>query len=318
MRALLYKDAKLTFLADHPIPARKSGEALVRVTLAGICNTDIEIAKGYMEFEGVLGHEFVGVVEEADTAELIGKRVVGEINCACGACETCANGLSRHCPHRTVLGIHGRDGAFADYLALPQANLHAVPDDLADEEAVFVEPLAAAFEILEQVSVSSSDRVAVLGDGKLGLLAAQVVAGAGCDPLLLGKHVSKLRIVYERGGRTAFLKCNTKQDLDIVVDCTGAAAGFNLACDLARPRGTVVLKSTVAGDAQLNLAQVVIDELTIVGSRCGPFRPALEALRKKEVAVKPLITAQYPFAEALEAFERAAVPGTLKILLDMT
>ncbi|MEW6355275.1 MAG: alcohol dehydrogenase catalytic domain-containing protein [Planctomycetota bacterium] len=318
MRALVYKDGQIAFRSDYPKPARPSGEALVRVLLAGICNTDLEITEGYMGFEGVLGHEFVGVVEEADGKDLVGRRVVGEINCACGACDLCRKGLPRHCPNRTVLGVQGRDGAFADYLVLPVENLHPVPDDLADDEAVFVEPLAAAFEVLEQVSVARLDRVAVLGDGKLGQLVVQVMARAGCDPLLLGRHVSKLRIAYDLGLRTTIAECNTESDFDLVVECTGSAAGFNLACHLARPRGTVVLKSTVAGDAPLNLARMVVDELTVVGSRCGPFPPAIDALRQRRIIVKPMITARYPLPDALYAFERASERSSLKILLDMT
>jgi len=315
MKALCFRNAMLDLVEDHPPPTVAPGEVLVRVSLAGICNTDLEIVKGYMGFEGVLGHEFVGVVEEAENGELVGKRVVGEINCPP---PDCPHEIARHCPDRTVLGIQNRDGAFAELLALPEGNLHVVPDEVADEQAVFVEPLAAAFEILEQVTMQPSDRVAVLGDGKLGLLVVQAVATTGCKPLLIGRHVSKLTVAYDLGFTTTSTLCNDESGFDFVVDCTGSAEGFDLACELTRPRGTVILKSTVAGGAELNLARVVIDELTVVGSRCGLFPPALEALRTGQVQVEPLIGARYPFAQAIEAFDKARERGMLKVLLDLS
>lgn len=317
MRSLLARNGKLEFITDHPDPRRRSGEALVRVRMAGVCNTDIEILKGYMGFQGVLGHEFVGIVEEADSPGLVGKRVVGEINCGCGACEACRRGMERHCAERTVLGIFRRDGAFADLLTLPERNLHLVPDEVPDEEAVFTEPLAAAFEILDQVPIKGSDRVAVLGDGKLGLLVAQVIATTGCRLVTLGKHASKLAILSRLGLRAEAAALNTEHNFDCVVDCTGSEAGLEAACDRTRPRGTVVLKSTVAGRSAIHLSGIVIHELTIVGSRCGLFAPAIEALRAKQVRTAPLVGARYPFSRAMEAMEKALERGMLKVLLEM-
>ena len=316
MRALVF-DENLRFQADYADPAPAQDEALVRVTVAGICNTDVEIAEGYMGFRGVLGHEFVGVVEQADDARWIGKRVVGDINCSCRQCPTCQAGRPHHCPSRTVLGILGRDGAFADRLCLPVANLHEAPDGVSDEEAVFVEPLAAAFEIIEQVHVGPGQCAAVLGDGKLGLLAAQVLAAAGCDLLAIGRREAKLGLLAARGIRTALAQDVAKSQFDVVVDCTGAASGFEAALGLVRPRGTLVLKSTVAGGAELSLAPVVIDEITIVGSRCGPFPRAIDALQARTVGVRELVSARYPLEDGLSAFDKAQQSGVIKVLLDI-
>jgi threonine dehydrogenase-like Zn-dependent dehydrogenase len=315
VKALVF-DKSLQFVPNYPDPSPRLNEALIRVTRAGICNTDLEIVKGYMGFTGVLGHEFVGVVESAPKKELVGRRVVGEINCACGACEVCRRGLGRHCPTRTVLGILGRDGAFAERLTLPVENLHVVPDELADDEAVFTEPTAAAFEIIEQLPyLGPTYSVAVLGDGKLGLLAAQVLATTGCRLLAVGKHPEKLGILQARKISTRLLdECGDSQ-ADVVVDCTGSPSGFELANKLVRPRGTIVLKSTVAGAAPLNLAPLVINEITVIGSRCGPFPPALQALRARRVDVRPLISAAYPIKEGVAAMHCAAQKGALKVLL---
>ena len=315
MRALIFNKS-LSFAPIHPAPSPRPNEALIRVMRAGVCNTDLEIVKGYMGFSGVLGHEFVGVVESAPDKELVGRRVVGEINCACGSCDMCKRGLSRHCPTRTVLGIAGRDGAFAERLALPVANLHIVPDGLPDDEAVFTEPVAAAFEIIEQLpQLGPTHSVAVLGDGKLGLLVAQVLATTGCRLLSVGKHAEKLRILQARGIRTALLGDLPNEQFDVVADCTGSASGFEMANKLVRPRGTIVLKSTVAGAAPMNLAPLVINEITVIGSRCGPFPPALDALRTRSVDVRPLIAATYPIEEGVAAVQHAARKGTLKIIL---
>ncbi|HZR98918.1 MAG TPA: alcohol dehydrogenase catalytic domain-containing protein [Chloroflexota bacterium] len=321
MRALRFDGARLA-LADVPSPTPPLGEALVRVRLAGICHTDLELTRGYMGFAGTLGHEFVGEVAEAApsagaaSALAVGQRVVGEINAACGACAACHAGLGRHCPTRTVLGILGRDGAFADYLTLPLANLHSVPDAVPDEAAVFVEPLAAALEILEQVAIRPTDRVLVLGDGKLGQLVARVLATTGCDLTVVGHHADKRALLAAAGIAT---RAEPPPDrADVVVDCTGRAAGFAEAMGLVRPRGTLLLKSTVAtrpGDPPLNLAPLVIDEITVVGSRCGPFAPALRTLAEGRVAVQPLITEEYALADAVAAFQRAAAPGALKVLI---
>ncbi len=332
MRALIY--ANNTLRLDHhlPPPAPKSGEALIRVTMAGICNTDIEITRGYLAFQGVPGHEFVGVVEEINSApaqkshkHLLGKRVVGEINAACHRpdCFYCSRDMPTHCPNRTTLGIGGRDGAFADYLTLPLENLHIVPDELSDEEAVFVEPLAANFEILEQAHIKPTDVVIVLGDGKLGQLAAQVLALAGCDVRMVGKHPEKLTLPEQRGITTYLLDnvehvlADVGRRVDIVVECTGSAHGLELALRLVRPRGTVILKSTVADKSTLDLAPIVIDEIRVLGSRCGPFQPALRALTRRTLDVIPLISARYSLDNALDAFEYAIKPGVLKVLLKM-
>ncbi|HEY7062741.1 MAG TPA: alcohol dehydrogenase catalytic domain-containing protein [Chloroflexota bacterium] len=344
MRALRFDGTRLA-LEDTPLPSPPPGEALVRVRLAGICHTDLELTLGYMGFAGTLGHEFVGEVaalgpgdaldaavpgesapqpaaagdaasETARPAVTVGQRVVGEINAACGTCAACSAGLGRHCPTRTVLGILGRDGAFADYLTLPVANLLPVPDAVPDEAAVFVEPLAAALEILEQVAIRPTDRVVVLGDGKLGQLVARALAATGCDLVVVGHHAGK-RALLAAAGVAARAEPPTGR-ADVVIDCTGRAAGFAQAMALVRPRGTLVLKSTVAtqpGEPPLNLAPLVIDEVTVVGSRCGPFPPALRALAEGRMDARPLVSAEYALADGVAAFARAAAPDTLKVLL---
>jgi threonine dehydrogenase-like Zn-dependent dehydrogenase len=312
MRALRWDGTQLALSRDVPEPVPGPGEALVRVHLAGICRTDVEITRGYLEFRGTPGHEWVGRVVAAPDPRLVGVRVVGEINLACGACPTCAAGLSRHCPTRRVFGIVGADGAFADLAVVPVANLHRVPDALSDREAVFTEPLAAAFEIVAQVGPVAGRRAVVLGDGKLGLLAAQVLSTAGADVTLAGRHTAKLA-----RARVLGLSIDAPaRGADLVVDATGAPGGLAAALALVRPRGTVVLKSTVAAEHRLDLAPAVIDEVTIVGSRCGPFAPALAALAERRVAVASLVDAMYPLDDAVDAFARAVAPDTLKVLLD--
>ncbi len=313
MKAIVY-DGTLRLETEYPQPAPPPGEALVRVRLAGICNTDLEIVRGYMGFRGVLGHEFVGVVEDCADRSLTGQRVVGEINACCGECPFCRAGMPTHCPNRTTLGIWGRDGAFAEYLTLPVRNLHVVPDEVPDEEAVFTEPLAAALEILEQVSIRPTQRVVVLGDGKLGLLVAQVLALTGCDLLVVGHHPEKLAILARRGIATA-REGEAEGPADVVVECTGRPEGFTAAKHLLRPRGTLVLKSTYHGRVEADLTALVVDEITLVGSRCGPFAPALRLLQRRWVDVRSLIGAVYPLEEGLVAFARAAEPGMLKVLL---
>ncbi len=315
MQALVYDGEALRVREDYPRPVPPPGEALVRVRLAGICNTDLEIVRGYMGFRGVLGHEFVGTVEEAEDRSLIGQRVVGEINAACGECPTCRAGRPTHCPYRTTLGIWGRDGAFAEYLTLPVRNLHAVPDTVSDEEAVFTEPLAAALEILEQVHLRPTDRVVVLGDGKLGLLVAQALALMGCDLLTVGRHREKLAILARRGIPTARESEAEGLTADVVVECTGRPEGFAAARRILRPRGTLVLKSTYHGRVEADLTGLVVDEITLVGSRCGPFPPALRLLQRGLVDVRALVSATYPLVQGVEAFARAAEPGVLKVLL---
>lgn len=317
MRALLLDDS-LEVVEDYSTPDPPPGEALVRVRVGGICNTDLELLKGYMQFRGVPGHEFVGTVERAPGAEeWEGCRVVGEINAACGSCPTCRAGRPTHCPHRTTLGIAGRDGAFAEYLTLPTRNLYPVPDALSDEAAVFTEPLAAACEILQQVHVHPTDRAIVLGDGKLGLLCAQVLALTGCDLTILGHHQEKLDILARRGILTALAGEPVEAGADLVVEATGRPEGYAAARRLVRPRGTIVLKSTYHDAIDANLTLAVVDEVTLVGSRCGPFRPALRLLERSLVDVTSLVQARYPLSEASTAFEHAAQPGVLKVLVDM-
>ena len=292
-------------------------EALVRVLLSGICNTDLEIARGYAGFNGTIGHEFVGVVEDSRKRELVGQRVVGEINAGCGCCDLCRAGDSRHCPSRTVLGIVGRDGAHAEFLQLPSVNLIRVPKNIPDEHAVFTEPLAAACGILERASIAKSDRVAVIGDGKLGLLCAQVVALTGAPTMLVGKHAEKLRIAERRGIETSTPREAVKRarEFDVVVEASGAAGGFKLALDLLRAKGKLVLKSTFQGATEIDAARIVVDEISIVGSRCGRFQPALELLKKNAIDVESLISEEHSLSNALEAMNRAKTRGILKVLL---
>jgi threonine dehydrogenase-like Zn-dependent dehydrogenase len=319
MKAISF-DGTLKHVTDSPIPEPGDAEALIRVSLAGICNTDLEIVKGYLGFQGVLGHEFVGVVEAAKgrARGLIGRRVVGEINCGCGLCVYCLRGLEKHCPGRKTLGIVDKDGAFAEYLTLPVGNLWQVPNNVTDEEAVFTEPLAAAFEILEQMHIRPTDRVLVLGDGKLGILSALVLNLTGAEVTLAGKHKEKLRIAREQSVQVAETsRIELKRDYDVVVEATGSADGFDLALRAVKPRGAVVLKTTAAQGKEINLAPLVIDEIQVVGSRCGPFAPALRALSNKSIDVKPLITGLYRADRAIEAFAEAASKNSLKVLLDL-
>jgi threonine dehydrogenase-like Zn-dependent dehydrogenase len=315
MRALQF-DGELRYWPDAPDPAPPPGEALIRTRLAGICNTDLEIMRGYLGFTGVLGHEFVGEVAHADDApELVGRRVVGEINAYCGACPTCRRGDPTHCPNRTTLGIDRRDGTMADYFTLPLNLLYPVPPGIPDEWAVFTEPLAAACEIIEQVAIRPTDRVVVLGDGKLGLLVAQVLGLTGCDLLAVGRHPDKLAILERRGIRTRMAVEAITHGADVVVEATGRPEGFAAARAWVRPRGTLVLKSTFHGDVSLDLSMVVVDEITMVGSRCGPFPAALRLLEGRLVDVESLIHEVSPLADGLAAFERAAARDVIKVLL---
>jgi threonine dehydrogenase-like Zn-dependent dehydrogenase len=315
MRALHFDGAELRCIDDHPEPSPGTDEAVVRVHLAGVCSTDLQILAGYMGFTGVPGHEFVGEVVDGPT-DIADQRVVGEINYACRRCPTCRRGLGRHCPHRRVMGILGADGAFAEYLAVPLTNLHVVPDAVPDEAAVFTEPLAAAFSILEQVTLGPGDGVVVLGDGKLGLLCAQVLAGTGASVTLVGKHVKNLVFVADRGVATVLLEAWTPAAAaDCVVEATGSATGLALAVAAVRPRGTLVLKSTVADEHRLSLAPLVINEITVIGSRCGLFPPALRALADRSVDVTPLIDAKFPLAGGVDALAHAARPGIGKVLI---
>ena len=308
-------DPKLRLARERAQPEPPPGEVRIRTILAGICNTDIEIVRGYHGFQGVLGHEFVGIVDQAEDRSLVGRRVVGEISASCGVCATCRAGRTTHCPTRTTLGILGRDGVLADSFCLPARNLHMVPEDVPDEAAVFTEPLAAGCQVLEQVHLRPTERVIVLGDGKLGLLVAQVVALTGCDLTVVGRHAEKLGILAARGIATQLDGKGIDGDADVVIECTGQPAGFARARELLRPRGTLVLKSTYHGLVRADLSRLVVDEIQVVGSRCGPFPPAIRLLSQGLVDVLPLIEAEYPLDEALAAFEHAQQRGALKVLV---
>ena len=315
MQAVVW-DGQGVAVVERPDPEPEPGMAIVGVSLAGVCNTDLEIARGYMGFRGILGHELVGVVEEGP-AEWAGKRVVSEINFACGSCAACRQGLGRHCPTRRVMGILEADGAFGERVAVPVANLHAVPDAVSAEDAVFTEPLAAAFEILEQLTIEPGQRALVLGDGKLGLLVAQVLQHAGATVHAVGRHREKLDLLAVRGIETSLERDYTPaKEMDISVEATGSIAGFDAAVAATRPRGTIVLKSTVAGRHELDLAPLVVDEIQVIGSRCGPFAPALAALASGEVDVAPLVSDRMPLGRGDEALRRADEPGVLKVLID--
>lgn len=311
MRALLF-DGRLRYVADRPEPVLLPGEALVRVTLAGICSTDLAITRGYKGWYGVLGHEFTGVVEAVHGAgdrAWVGRRVVGEINIGCGTCARCQARLQNHCPDRAALGIFGRDGAFAEYLALPVANLHPIPDGLPDQQAVFVEPLAAALEVLEQVHLAPSARALVIGDGRLGCLVAQVLALNGADTALLGRHPDRLAWLGARGVRRA----ESGESFPLVVDCTGSTSGLEETRARVEPRGRIMLKSSLLEPFPLDLGRLMVDEVTLVGSRCGPFAPALRLLAGGKVAVQEMVEQVYPLEEGVAAF--AACQGRLKLLL---
>jgi threonine dehydrogenase-like Zn-dependent dehydrogenase len=314
----LYFDGSLR-MTDMPDPKPEAGEALVKVVMAGICKTDVEITKGYMGFTGVPGHELIGVVEESPAPELIGKRVVGEINVGCGECSLCRAGMERHCPNRDVLGILGRNGALAEYLTLPPANLEPVPDNLPDEKAIFTEPLAAALEILEQVKIEPSHNVLIIGDGKLGLLIAMSLRLTGASLLLSGKHSDKSAIFTALGGKVIHPDdlADTDEKFDVVVEASGNPTGWKTAVERVKPRGVIVLKSTYAASFEYNPAPLVIDEITVVGSRCGRFAPALRLMDMGLIDPSPLLSKVFPFERAEEAFEAAQLSGNLKIALKM-
>lgn len=317
MKAVVF-DGTLRYVENHPRPAAGPGWARIAVKLAGICGTDLEITKGYKGFSGVPGHEFVGVVEDCEAGSLPGKRVVGEINAACCGCSWCAGGLGRHCPSRKTLGIFGLDGCFAEYCTLPVENLHVIDTDIPDERAVLTEPLAAACEIIEQVSLDGSEKIIVLGDGRLGILCAWALRTAAEDVTIIGHHREKLEIARWRGIKTAMSGGEIRPGADLVVEATGSGGGIAQAMDLCRPRGTIVLKSTVAVQGNVNLAPVVVNELTVVGSRCGRFEDALHMMRKfPDMPLERLITGRYPLDRAAEAFAGAASSRALKVLLEV-
>ncbi len=316
MKGIWLENKQIQLRTDIPTPEPPPGEALVKVLAAGICNTDLELLRGYYPYAGILGHEFVGVVTQGPD-NLLHQRVVGEINAACGKCRFCRRGIPTHCENRTVLGIVNRNGAFADYLCLPVENLHPVPENVPTEVATFTEPIAAALEIQQQVDIHPDDKVLVVGDGKLGQLVAQTLALTGCDLLVIGRHKDKLANLEARGIKTGFADAVTDRAFDISVDCTGNASGFDLARRALRSRGTLVLKSTYAGNLSLDASALVVDEITMIGSRCGPFPPALELLAQEAVDVKPLIQARYSLMEGMTAFTKAQTKGVLKVLLSM-
>jgi alcohol dehydrogenase len=312
----VYLDGGSVRVRSEAVPQRPDGFALIRLELGGICNTDLELQRGYYGFAGTPGHEFVGVVEDADSKNLIGRRVVGEINLACGTCTWCRRGLGRHCPTRTVLGIVRQPGAFQDLFLLPEANLHVVPDGMAPETAVFTEPVAAACEILDQVSIPAGSAVAVLGDGKLGLLIAQVLQANGCKVHQFGRHEEKLRISARAGVVTEIAGEHLPEaSYEWVVDATGSSDGLRAAVKMTQPRGTIILKSTVHGLVPVDTAPVIVNELTLVGSRCGRFEPALGILERGLIDVRSMISEVLPLSKAAEAFARAASSGVLKVLL---
>ncbi len=336
MRAIFF-DGQLRLANDYPQPTLLPGEALIHPTLVGICNTDVEITRGYMGFRGVLGHEFVGVVADCADRSWVGRRVVGEINAACFRCAVCARGEQSHCPERTTLGIDRRDGAMADLFSLPNQCLHEVPPGVPDEAAVFVEPLAAALEILERAHIRPTERVAVIGDGKLGLLCAQVLRLPGCEVVVVGRHPERWELLH--GLKIATTHANTLDErptpngessaafarfsslvpgpssFDVVVDCTGHPSGLAIARRLVRPRGRLLLKSTFAAESGLNLSMLVVDEVALLGSRCGPFAPALRLLERRLVLTEPLIGGRFALSDGLSAFQATA--GRLKVLLEV-
>lgn len=316
MRALILNEGEVQ-VTDVPPPEPALGEAVVKVLMAGICNTDLELMRGYMNFSGTLGHEFVGVVEHAANPHLMGKRVVGEINCVCHQCHYCQLEMPHHCMDRSVLGILNRDGAFADYVTLPEENLHLVPPSARDDVAVFTEPTAAAFRIPEQVHINDGDRVIVLGDGKLGQLCAQVLLLQTKNLVCVGKHAWKLKLLENLGIATALADEPVIRGADVVVDATGSHLGFERALELVRPEGTVVLKTTVAHPTALELSTPVINEVRILGSRCGPFRPAIEALSLGNVGVRPMVTESYSLDDGVRALRRASEPDAMKVLIQM-
>ncbi len=297
------------------LPERPAGFALLRLLCGGICNTDLELERGYYGFSGIPGHEFVAEVVEASTPSLAGKRVVGEINLACQDCEWCRRELERHCPNRTVLGIVNQPGAFEEFFVLPEANLHVVPDGVSSERAVFTEPLAAACEILDQVNIPCGAPVGVLGDGKLGLLIAQVLNANGYRVHLFGRHPDKLAIARAAGVATQLANGLPPAAFDWMVEATGSPEGLHQAAAMTRPRGTVILKSTQHGMVPVDTAPIIVNELTLVGSRCGRFEAALPLLDHELIRVEEMITARYPLRDAPQAFARAAQPGVLKVLL---
>ncbi len=320
MQAIQFKDKQLEYNANHPDPKTDvANDVLMAVSMAGICSTDLEIVKGYMDFSGIPGHEFVGKVQSGPR-ELIGKRAVAEINCVCGKCDLCLSGLSNHCSNRSVIGIDKHDGVFAEYVAVPARNVHVIPDSITDDAAVFIEPLAAAFQIIQQINIEQRHKTLVLGDGRLGMLVVQVLATVAKpgNLVIVGKHEEKLTFAEKRGIQGILLKdMLIKPAWDLVVDCTGSDDGFNTACQLVKPRGKLVLKSTFVPDNPVNLAPLVINEITLTGSRCGPFPNAINALAARQIETNGLITSRYKLSEAANAFAAANDRDQIKVVFDL-
>ena len=320
MKALVF-DEVLKLDKNYPNPTLKENEVLIKTSMVGICNTDYEITKGYMGYKGVLGHEFVGVVEQTGKnvdQNLIGKRVVGEINCACQECSYCHKNLQRHCPNRSTLGIWQKDGCFSEYFTLPKENVIAISDNIDDITATFTEPLAAAYEILEQIHIQPTDKVAILGDGKLGLCISLVFAAMNINYVHIGKHPEKLEISKKLGAKTMLLNEITdkeKKSFDVVIEATGSTGGFETSASLVKPRGTLVLKSTIVAQEGLNLASIVVDEIKIQGSRCGQFAPVVKLLENKKIDVTPLVSGIYDVDDFENAFKKNSEKGTLKVLV---
>lgn len=321
MKAVVFNDKEgLVLKTDYTKPVPQKGEALIKVSMAGICNTDAEIIKGYMGYSGVLGHEFVGVVEEVNDADKswIGKRVVAEISYGCDNpdCPWCAVKNYRHCPDRHTIGIWRKDGCFAEYITLPTNILFEVPENVPDEQAVFVEPLAAACEITEQLHIEPTHKIVVLGDGKLGLTTALTLNAQNLDVTLVGKHQNKLDIAKAQGVKTMLLdELKVSNNFDVVVEATGSVSGFETSLNLVKPRGVLVLKSTIATGKELNLAPIVINEITVLGSRCGQFGPALRLLKNNRIDFKPFISKIYSIDEAIKGFEANREKDSIKIIL---
>ena len=320
MKALVY-DNELKLDKNYPNPKVADNEVLIKTSMVGICNTDYEITLGYMGYKGVLGHEFVGVVADVGASvskDLIGKRVVGEINCACNSCPTCYQNLQRHCPNRSTLGIWQKDGCFSEYFTLPVENVLEISQNIDDITATFTEPLAAAYEIIEQIHFKPTDKVAILGDGKLGLCISLVFSAMNIDFIHIGKHSEKLAISAKNGAKTMLLDELSEKDkksFDVVIEATGSVGGFETSASLVKPRGILVLKSTIASREGLNLASIVVDEITIQGSRCGQFKPVLRLLENKKINVNPLVSAIYELDDFEKAFEENSKKGTLKVLV---
>ena len=314
MKATFFDGKQMIFDNNYPDP--EFNETLVQVNLAGICGTDLEILNGYMKYSGILGHEFVGTVVKSNNSNLIGKRVVGEINAGCTKCDFCLRGMERHCPSRTVLGILKRDGAFAEFLSLPEKNLHVIPDSISDEQAVFVEPLAAAFEINEQISLKPEWNVAVVGDGRLAQLIIQVIKLTCSNITCFGKHQNKLEGLIQSGIKIKIgIESTDEQLFDLVVEATGSNSGFTDTMKLVKPRGTVVLKSTITSRENLDLTPTIINEITLIGSRCGLFKPAIDALTTGIISVNSMIDCTFSLDKFEDAIIYAKKPNTMKVFL---